>query len=136
MDKNWRQDYLRALPGVDAAVVAAKQALDTSYPHWLLVKTVQEIIEDLRRQILSAANATDLQRVDTTPEAMVVYVKQRLARLQQPSLRRVINATGTVLHTNLGRAPLAKAAVAAMQETAGYGNLELNLHSGKRGLRH
>jgi L-seryl-tRNA(Ser) seleniumtransferase len=60
----------------------------------------------------------------------------RLARLTRPSLRRVINATGVVLHTNLGRAPLAPAAVAQVAEVAaGYGNLEYDLENGSRGSR-
>ncbi|MGN6216669.1 MAG: L-seryl-tRNA(Sec) selenium transferase [Solirubrobacterales bacterium] len=59
-----------------------------------------------------------------------------LARLTTPSLRRVVNATGVVLHTNLGRAPLAPAAVARVAEVAaGYSNLEYDLESGRRGSR-
>src|SRR4029077_8771119 len=52
-----------------------------------------------------------------------------------PRLRRVINATGVILHTNLGRAPLSRAAVDALAVAAGYSNLELDLESGKRGER-
>lgn len=68
------------------------------------------------------------------------YVQQTVARLQklrQPSLRRVINATGVVLHTNLGRAPLSEAALRAIQETAqDYSNLEYDLSAGARGSRY
>src|SRR5207244_4428096 len=54
----------------------------------------------------------------------------------RPSLRRVLNATGVVIHTNLGRAPLAEPAIMALLETVrGYGNLELDLASGSRGAR-
>ncbi|HEV3406787.1 MAG TPA: L-seryl-tRNA(Sec) selenium transferase [Candidatus Dormibacteraeota bacterium] len=62
-------------------------------------------------------------------------VSDRLRRLAAPRLRRVINATGVVLHTNLGRAPLSKAAVEALRVAAGYSNLELDIESGKRGER-
>jgi L-seryl-tRNA(Ser) seleniumtransferase len=62
-------------------------------------------------------------------------VADRLAALTAPRLRRVINATGVVLHTNLGRAPLSQAAVDALRVAAGYSNLELDLETGKRGER-
>ena len=64
-------------------------------------------------------------------------VAELAAELARPSLRRVINATGVVLHTNLGRAPLADAARAAIDEVArGYSNLEYDLGKGERGSRH
>lgn len=62
-------------------------------------------------------------------------VADRLRALTAPRLRRVINATGVVLHTNLGRAPLSPAAMEALAVAAGYSNLELDLESGKRGER-
>jgi L-seryl-tRNA(Ser) seleniumtransferase len=62
-------------------------------------------------------------------------VAARLSADARPRLRRVINATGVVLHTNLGRAPLSKAAMDALAVAAGYGNLELDLETGKRGER-
>jgi L-seryl-tRNA(Ser) seleniumtransferase len=64
-------------------------------------------------------------------------VRTELAGIMRPSLRPVINATGVVLHTNLGRAPLPAAAVAAIQEIAGgYSNLEYDLAAGERGSRY
>ena len=65
----------------------------------------------------------------------VAAVETRLRTLVAPRMRRVINATGVILHTNLGRAPLSKAAVDALAVAAGYSNVELDLETGKRGER-
>jgi L-seryl-tRNA(Ser) seleniumtransferase len=68
---------------------------------------------------------------------LVARAREVLAELQQPSLRRVINATGVILHTNLGRAPLAASAREAVARAAeGYSNRELDLAAGQRGSRH
>ena len=72
-----------------------------------------------------------------SPEEISARARELLATLQRPSLRRVINATGVIVHTNLGRAPLPAAARDAVLATAtGYSNLELDLERGERGSRH
>ena len=74
--------------------------------------------------------------VEVAPEALVAHARARLEAAERPRLRRVINAAGVVIHTNLGRAPLAAAAVAAMADVAGgYANLEYDLDAGARGSR-
>jgi L-seryl-tRNA(Ser) seleniumtransferase len=65
----------------------------------------------------------------------VAAIEARLRAVVAPRLRRVINATGVILHTNLGRAPLSRAALDALAVASGYSNLELDLESGKRGER-
>jgi L-seryl-tRNA(Ser) seleniumtransferase len=71
------------------------------------------------------------------PEQIEATVLARLAAEAKGSLRRVVNATGVVIHTNLGRAPLSQAAIAAMAEVAlGYTNLEFDLEAGERGDRY
>lgn len=103
---------LRELPAVDrlAATVGS-------------VSAARAVIEERRAEILAGAE----EEVDLTARA-----RERL----QPSLRRVLNATGVVVHTNLGRAPLAEAAREAVARAAdGYANLELTLADGRRGSR-
>lgn len=137
MGENWRQAYLRTLPAVDAVVTIYKRTHKAAtYPHSLLVQAVQEIVDTLRRRILAAGQEEELLGLGITPEEVALQVEAWLGHLDRPSLRRVINATGTVLHTNLGRAALAEPVKAAMQQAAGYCNLELDLEDGTRGSRH
>ena len=113
---------LRSLP----AVHELADALDA--PHPLAVAAARRAIEEERAAVLAGAPANG----DLVPRA-----RQLLAELEQPSLRRVLNATGVILHTNLGRAPLAASARDAVTRAAeGYSNLELDLESGERGTRH
>jgi len=102
------------------------------YPQGLRTRAVREELDALRQR-LRKGEQTD---GTWTLEEIVVGALTRLQRLGRPRLRRVINATGILLHTNLGRAPLAEAAARAVYETArGYVNLELDLESGRRAHR-
>jgi L-seryl-tRNA(Ser) seleniumtransferase len=120
-------DARRDLPSVHA-LLEAKEAAPLIQRHGraLVRLAVQQALETERGQ--DAPNgATDRW---STIEAVI-------ERLRRPPLRRVINATGVVLHTNLGRAPLAPAAAQAAAGIAtGYSNLELDVKTGKRGRRH
>ncbi len=101
-------------------------------PRWALRKAVQTVLERWRANILAGWG-------DATPSRSVLVgeILEETQRALQPSLRPVVNATGVVLHTNLGRAPLAQEALEAVQEVArGYSNLELELETGKRGSRY
>jgi L-seryl-tRNA(Ser) seleniumtransferase len=89
----------------------------------------ERVIEAIRTQI--AAERENGGKAGDREEA----VAARLRAEVRPRLRRVINASGVILHTNLGRAPLSKAALDALALAAGYANLELDLESGKRGER-
>ena len=74
--------------------------------------------------------------VDTDERALLLLIETRVREMTRPSLTPVINATGVIIHTNLGRAVLSKAARQAMLAAAGsYNNLEYDLDSGKRGSR-
>jgi L-seryl-tRNA(Ser) seleniumtransferase len=88
------------------------------------------VVEALRAQV--AAERTD-GAIDEVERVLVVGASLRAG--VAPRLRRVINASGVILHTNLGRAPLSKAAVDALAVAAGYSNLELDLDTGRRGER-
>jgi len=114
-------DRLRALPPVDRLAAA----LDA--PHALAVAAARAAIDRRRREL----RAGDQREVD-----LVERARAELGRALRPSLRRVLNATGVIVHTNLGRAPLpAPARVAAAAAAEGYSNLELDLEAGARGSR-
>ena len=95
---------------------------------------VRAVLERLRREITSGA--IDDGHLHLALEGIAEAVELELRRSLARSLRRVINATGVILHTNLGRAPLSSAALAHLTDiAAGYSNLEFNLDSGERGRR-
>jgi L-seryl-tRNA(Ser) seleniumtransferase len=119
-------DPRRRLPAVEALLAEPEVAgLGATHPRSLLVRAVRAAIDAAR------ANGGA-----PPAEGWGAAVLARVARLAQPSLQPVINATGVVLHTNLGRAPLAAAASEAMARVAsGYTNLEYDLARGARGSR-
>ena len=115
------KEKLRELPAVHE-VLSRLNAVLEKYPRALVVEEVRRALE-ARRSGIRAGNG----RAEGSIEA---EVEQSLAALARPSLKRVINATGVVLHTNLGRAPLG-----SQQPIAGYSNLEYDLDAGRRGKR-
>ncbi len=124
------ETLLRQLPSVDRVLAALQErgALPGTSRE-LLVATVREVLDEHR----AALRAGVLRAVEV--DRLVEAVEARVQRDRQPSLRRVLNATGVLLHTNLGRAPLAVEAQAAVVQAAGSCNLELDLASGSRGSR-
>src|SRR5687768_4287393 len=123
---------LATLPAIHVladAAAAVIEAAQMGAPRWALVEAARRAVAN-RRAALVAGQASDAA-IDPASVARVA------AELARPALRRVINATGVVLHTNLGRAPLAAEARAAIDEVArGYSNLEYDLKKGERGSRH
>lgn len=120
------QARLRALPSVDrlaAALLADRPAQSGPLGPAGATAVARVVLSERRRELLAG------ERDD--PD-LLARARERLA----PSLRRVLNGTGVVIHTNLGRAPLAESAVAALLEGArGYANLEFDLDEGRRGAR-
>ncbi|UYZ12613.1 L-seryl-tRNA(Sec) selenium transferase [Brevibacillus sp. WF146] len=108
--------------------------------HWIanenislseLTKEIQSYLHELRQRISAG------ERMEYNLEEMVEEIKGRLIRQQKRNLRTVINATGIILHTNLGRAVLAKSAVEHIVTVASrYSNLEYHIENGSRGSRH
>ena len=114
---------LRDLPSVDELLRDERLA---AQPHDLVVTVARTVLAQARLEIGAGAD----------PGAIADRVLVELARARQPSLRRVLNATGVLVHTNLGRAPLADAAIARIVEVGGgYSNLEYDLERGERGSR-
>jgi L-seryl-tRNA(Ser) seleniumtransferase len=123
---------LSKLPGVDRVLesdelVSLGERLSTDY----LVDFIRQAVEQVRKDILEGKPRTDDLMAEVVSE-VVKAVDVFLA----PSLRRVVNATGVILHTNMGRAPLSDAAIQRIVSIAsGYTNLELDLETGERGSR-
>ena len=122
---------LRELPSVDEVLARpAVRALEVRMGRAAVKAAVRQAVAAARERILSGAAKGPGELV---PDQEVLSRAQREAA---PRLRRVINATGVVLHTNLGRAPLHPDAIARVVEVAsGYSNLELDLETGRRGHR-
>lgn len=114
----------RSLPSVSALLAHPRLA---GLPHAVAVRAAREALAEARARLVAGEPAGE----DVISDAV-----RRAAALRRRKLRRVINATGVVLHTNLGRAPLAPDAVQALLDVArGYSNTELDLESGQRGGR-
>jgi L-seryl-tRNA(Ser) seleniumtransferase len=126
-DERGDRPALRRLPSVDRLLAQPLLAALPATP--LRTDAARDAIDNARAAIRNGAPAPTL---DELAQAAVAA----LARRERPSLRRVINATGVILHTNLGRAPLSDDALAAMAAAgAGYTNLEYDLDTGERGSR-
>jgi L-seryl-tRNA(Ser) seleniumtransferase len=120
----------RSLPSVDKVLANSTiKRLTVIYSRELVTAVVRQLLEKERTAIAERKTPADF-------ESIVAAVATELDRLGSPSLRPVINATGVILHTNLGRAPLSRDTIRAMENIAGrYCNLEVDLESGERGWR-
>ncbi len=119
------------MPSVDRLLSDERiRELEKTCSRSTLVGLVREGLEQARLSIGAGGP-------DPSFDQLVESIRSRARDLERPSLRPVINATGVILHTNLGRAPISGESVAAMVSVAeGYSNLEFDLGSGKRGSRH
>src|SRR5579864_646951 len=110
---------LRELPSVEEV---AQSLNDLAAPRTLVVSEARRVLAAMRADLLAGRTVN--------PDRAEERVRRNLIGLARPSLRRVINATGVVLHTNLGRAPMPR-----FTPLEGYSNLEYDLEHGRRGKR-
>lgn len=124
------ESIFRHLPSVDQVLSDERVSqLEKTYPHTLLLNLVRQYLEQERVSIASGGPCPSIDEI-------IESICAQLGALAKSSLRPLVNATGVILHTNLGRALLSKDAVEAMDATAkSYCNLEFDLDSGRRGSR-
>lgn len=126
-----RSQSLRQLPSVDRLLlVPAVQSLLVEIPHHMQVELARDVLEGARAAIIEGNDAPSV-------DELILGMQKAAAQRYLPSLQPLINATGVILHTNLGRAPLCQTAIEAMQAvSASYSNLEFELETGTRGSRY
>ncbi|MBN2687111.1 MAG: L-seryl-tRNA(Sec) selenium transferase [Deltaproteobacteria bacterium] len=129
---------LKQLPKIDEILlILEREDLARSAPRDFIVDSCRFVVAEMRSAVMAGTKRKAGAAPDLSAESAAQRVKERIARLHVPSLRRVVNATGVILHTNLGRAPLCEAALEKIVEVSrGYSNVEFNLATGKRGLRY
>lgn len=127
-DKRIKQ--LRDFPSVEQLLQSKKLASAiSSIPRPLVSEIVKQVIADLKKSFKAG-------QTNVTEDTIIKEVKERVALGKLGEISRVINATGIVVHTNLGRAPLSESIFDAVKKTVvGYGNVEFDLKSGLRGSR-
>jgi len=123
---------LRGLPSVEKLLQTQLAAeLIASYGRPLTLQAIRSALDEVRRRVSKSSEATLPDR-----EILLTQAASLLQLWTAPTLLPVINASGVILHTNLGRAPLSNAAIQSMVAVSrGYSNLEINLETGKRGSR-
>ena len=131
-----QQTLLRMLPGVDHILEIVKT--DTFFGHVpksVLVRSIRSVVENLRIIILD--DQQDITEAELSNSKILNKIKESVHKMMTPNLIRIINATGVVIHTNLGRSLLADEAIKNILTIAGrYSNLEFDLSKGTRGSRY
>lgn len=120
-------DRLRRLPGIDRLLSDCTELI-ARYGRQTVTDALRTAVDDAREAVRAGAAAP-------TSDALIAAAAALIARRRPPALQPVVNATGVVVHTNLGRAPLPEAARDALLAAAGYCDLEYDLATGRRGSR-
>ncbi|MDX2106614.1 MAG: L-seryl-tRNA(Sec) selenium transferase [Candidatus Melainabacteria bacterium] len=136
--KNDKKPALFKLPQVDLILNQAtieQLVKNENVDRTVLAKLTREVLQD-RRQFLQQSSNSNLNEEESTPESIANQVERKWRQLSKNRMNRVINATGVILNTNLGRAPLSKAiADEVTRLITGYCNLEYDLNKGERSHR-
>lgn len=131
------QDILRSIPSVNELLESPEVSkLTGSYPRPLVVEVIRTVLEDIRQSLTNKKEFAEVQTIDLSPQRLHHLIQQSL-RQKFCDIEHAINATGIILHTGLGRAPLAKEAAQQIQDILrGFSTLEIEKHSGRRGIRY
>ena len=131
-----QQDLLRSLPGVDRLLAQIQtDPKNQQIPKSVLLRAIRDTLEAQRHRIKSGSGSAEV--ADPAVETMASQILIRASELQANNLKMAINATGVVVHTNLGRSCLAPSAIENLVAIAGsYSNLEFDLDAGRRGSRY
>jgi L-seryl-tRNA(Ser) seleniumtransferase len=138
MTRHNTQDMLRRLPSVDALLQldGIREAL-TRHPRKLVLESIRQVLESKRKRLLERSGSESAAEVNLNPPHMVELILDRLEVISDYTLRAVVNATGIVIHTNLGRSLLPEEAIERLQLLCrSYNNLEYDLERGQRGSRY
>lgn len=125
---------LKKIPKIDDVLLLLnKQGYVGRAPRSVLVDVCRAVADEIRRDIMAGGDEGDVPTV----EQFAGRAREKIETMHHARLRRVVNATGIILHTNLGRAPLCEEALKQVFEVCrGYSNLEYDIRTGKRGLRY
>lgn len=125
---------LKKIPKIDDVLLLLKKegCLERASRE-MVVDACRDVADEIRRTIMTGDRETEVP----SAEQVAARVREKIENIHRPHLRRVVNATGIILHTNLGRAPLCEEALKRVHEVSrGYSNLEYDIERGKRGLRY
>lgn len=102
----------------------------------ILLEIIRNVLQDIREAVMKASE-TEVQSLDVSQESVEKHIVELVQNLMQPGVKSAVNATGIILHTGLGRAPIPRSAQAALQQAMKhYCTLEIDQESGRRGSRH
>lgn len=131
-----KSELFRMIPAVDRLLESDEMKdVCVSFPRSLILRAINEVLSEIRKGIEKGIIAIESREI--SHEAICCKIKEKLTVLSRPNLRNVINATGVVIHTNLGRSLLADRVLNRFKSIGGgYSNLEYDLEKGKRGSRY
>lgn len=131
------QDILRSIPSVSQLLESPEiSRLTDSYPRQLVTDAIRTVLEEIRQSLTNKKEFTEAQAIDLSPQRLSHLIQQSLQQ-KFSGIEHAINATGIILHTGLGRAPLAEDAAQQIQNALkGFSTLEIEKHSGRRGIRY